>query len=216
MPESGVFIAVEGGDGAGKGGLIAAIVGRLGALGRTVTATREPGGTPEGEALRGLLLAETGAVWDARSELLLMTAARVQHVERVIRPALAQGEIVVSDRYVGSTIAYQGAGRGLSQAFIRGLHRDAVGDLWPDLTVFLDVEPVVGIGRSKRRLDAGAIDEGRFEGLDLAFHARVRESYLDQARTLGEKAVVIDAARTPAEVQAAAISAIGRSIGVAL
>ncbi|MGQ7474004.1 dTMP kinase, partial [Streptococcus suis] len=123
--------------------------------------------------LRGMLLSGAGEGWTPHAELLLMTAARVQHVARVVRPAVAAGEIVVSDRYVGSTIAYQGAGRGMDEGLIRDLHARLVDDLWPDLTIVLDVDPAIGLARSKRRLAADAVDEGRFEALDLAFHQRI-------------------------------------------
>ena len=121
MTPRGAFIAVEGVDGSGKSGVVRAIVAALQAAGHDVVATREPGGTPQGEALRGLLLAGDDAAWEPRAELLLMTAARVQHAAHVIRPGVAAGRIVVSDRYAGSTLAYQGAGRGMDEALIRGL-----------------------------------------------------------------------------------------------
>ncbi|MET0314585.1 MAG: dTMP kinase [Hansschlegelia sp.] len=208
MARRGLFVAVEGGDGAGKSGVIAAVIRHLEAKGVAAIATREPGGTTEGEQLRALLLSGAGAEWDPRSELLLMTAARVQHVQRVILPAVARGEIVVSDRFVGSTIAYQGAGRGLPLSLIRTLHDEAVGGLSPDLTLVLDVDPRVGIARSRRRLDAAAVDEGRFEGLDLGFHERVRASFLEQAAEAPERHAVIDASPAATVVQAAAIAAV--------
>ena len=115
------------------------------------------------------------------AELLLMAAARVQHVDRVIRPAIAAGRIVVTDRFVGSTIAYQGGGRGLPLSNILALHRLTVGDFKPSLTVILDVDPEVGLLRSRSRLATSGDNEGRFERLDTAFHNRVRASYLAQA-----------------------------------
>lgn len=203
----GRFIAVEGVDGSGKSGVVRALVDALAAEGVPVRATREPGGTPEGEALRGLLLSGAGEGWTPHAELLLMTAARVQHVARVVRPAVAAGEIVVSDRYGGSTIAYQGAGRGMDEGLIRDLHARLVDDLWPDLTIVLDVDPAIGLARSKRRLAADAVDEGRFEALDLAFHQRIAASFRAQAAAAPERHAVIDAAGTPDAVQVAAIAA---------
>ncbi len=201
------FIAVEGGDGAGKTSVIAGLMAAL--AGQDVLLTREPGGTPEGLALRGILLAQTGSVWDPRAELLLMTAARVQHVGRVIRPALAAGRLVLCDRFIGSTLAYQGGGRGLDPALILGLHRDMVDDLWPDLTLLLDIDPAVALARSHRRLMADpAIDEGRFEALELAFHHRVRACYRALAATRPGW-VTIDAAQPLEAVVAAAAAAIG-------
>ncbi|MFC7052946.1 dTMP kinase [Hansschlegelia quercus] len=208
MAQRGLFVAVEGGDGAGKSGVIVALMRHLEARGVSALATREPGGTAEGEQLRALLLSGDGEAWDPRSELLLMTAARVQHVQHVIMPAVARGEVVVSDRFVGSTIAYQGAGRGLPLPLIRILHDQAVGGLLPDLTLVLDVDPRTGIARSRKRLDASAIDEARFEGLDLGFHDRVRSSFLDQAAQAPERHAVIDASLEPEAVQSAAIAAV--------
>jgi dTMP kinase len=191
----GKFVVFEGGDGAGKGSALAAVAGALAADGHDVLTTREPGGTPEGLELRALLLSSAGAVWDQGSELLLMTAARVQHVKRVIRPAVTKGRIVLCDRYVGSTLAYQGGGRGLPMSLIRDLHRTFVDNVWPDLTVLMDVEAATGISRSRRRLADAATDEGRFEALDLGFHERVRASFLEQADAAADSTIIIDAAR---------------------
>jgi dTMP kinase len=202
----GTFIVFEGGDGAGKGTALAALAEALTADGLDVVTTREPGGTPEGLELRALLLAASGAVWDEGSELLLMTAARVQHVKRVIRPALARGAIVLCDRYVGSTLAYQGGGRGIEADLILDLHRRFVENFWPDLTVLLDVSAAVGLSRSRRRLAVEAADEGRFEGLDLDFHQRVRWSFLDQAERHADRTLVIDAGGPIDTVQQAVVS----------
>ncbi len=180
MPAPGRFIVVEGGDGAGKGSLI-------------VT----------------LLLADSGAVWTPHAELLLMVAARIQHVTRIIRPAIAAGQIVLCDRYVGSTLAYQGGGRGLSQALILALHRDLVADFWPDLTLLLDVDPEIALARSRARLaQQPGIDEGRFEALDLAFHHRVRATYTRLAQTLPAW-TTLDASQPQAAVARAAGVALG-------
>ncbi|MBI0473945.1 dTMP kinase [Sphingomonas sp. MA1305] len=204
----GRFIAVEGVDGSGKSGVVRALIAALASRGHAALGTREPGGTPQGEALRGLLLAGADEAWEPRAELLLMTAARVQHVARVVQPAVAAGTIVVSDRYAGSTLAYQGAGRGMDERLIRGLHATMVDDLWPDLTLVLDLDPAIGLARSKRRLAADQIDEGRFEALDLAFHQRIRASFLAQAAAAPLRHAVIDAGGTPAAVQEAAIAAV--------
>lgn len=189
----GAFFAIEGGEGAGKGTALADIAARLRAKGFNVVTTREPGGTPEGQELRALLLGARGEVWDPWAELLLMTAARVQHVRNVIVPAVQRGSIVISDRFVGSTIAYQGAGRGMPSDEIERLHKVAVGDVWPDLTIVLDIDPRIGIDRSLARLNEQKLDEGRFETMDLAFHDRVRESFLKQASASPKSHAVIDA-----------------------
>ena len=221
MPEGrrtrpGLFVAIEGGEGAGKGTLASGIVALLGTgAQQTVVATHEPGGTSEGLALRRLLLGREGEAWEPWSELLLMTAARVQHVSRVIGPALAQGRLVVCDRFVGSTLAYQGAGRGLPAAAIMRLHQDAVGGLMPDLTLLLDVEPGLGLGRSLRRLVTSSLDEDRFERLKLEFHERVRRDFLAQAAASPARHVVIDAARPAVEVVEQACAAITARLGAA-
>jgi dTMP kinase len=203
----GRLIAIEGGDGAGKTSLIAALMAAL--AGQDVLLTREPGGTPEGLALRAILLAQTSTVWDPRAELLLMTAARVQHVARVIRPALQAGRLVLCDRFIGSTLAYQGGGQGIDPALILRLHHDMVGDLWPDLTLLLDIDPAAALARSHRRLQQDpAIDEGRFEAMDLAFHHRVRATYCALAASRPGW-VTLDAAQPLEHVAAAALAAIG-------
>jgi dTMP kinase len=204
-PKPGRFFVVEGGDGSGKGGVVASVAASLAGDGQTVLTTREPGGTPEGLQLRAMLLAASGAVWEQESELLLMTAARVQHVRRVIIPALQVGTMVVCDRFVGSTLAYQGGGRGLPEDLILDLHRRLVDDFWPDATILLDVDPRIGLERSRRRLAATGADEGRFEDLDLAFHDRVRRSFLAQAARHPDRTTVIDAEQPIAAVQRQAI-----------
>ena len=205
-PRAGCFVVLEGGEGSGKTGAMGVLAASLQGWGHDVLQTREPGGTPEGLALRGLLLAEDGPDWNPYAELLLLVAARVQHVRRVIEPALAAGRTVLCDRFVGSTLAYQGAGRGLDATLILDLHRRAVGDLWPDLTVVLDVDPRIGLSRSMRRLGETGADEARFEALDLAFHARVRAAFLAEAAR--NRSVVVDAAGTLDEVQASLIEAV--------
>jgi dTMP kinase len=200
MVERGVFIALDGVDGGGKTGALAAVHRTLTDRGHDVVATREPGGTGAGQALRQLLLSEHGHNWTPKAELLLMTAARAEHVERVIRPALINGWSVLCDRYVASTLAFQGAGRGLPSAEILELHRFATRDLWPDLTLILDIDVRRGLARSRKRNQEAALDEGRFEALDLEFHERVRRSYLSQAAQHPDRYVVIDADRPQADV----------------
>jgi|HubBroStandDraft_1064217.scaffolds.fasta_scaffold00025_65 dTMP kinase len=203
MAGPGFFLSLDGVDGGGKTGAIAALLPVLAAAGWDALATREPGGTEAGLALRRLLLAEHSFDWTARAELLLMNAARAQHVERVIRPALVSGRVVVCDRYVAASLAFQGAGRGLPEPEILALHRLATGDLWPDLTLILDIDIRRGLDRSRRRNEAAALDEGRFEALDTGFHERVRRSYLDQAARWPERYAVIDADRPEVAVRQA-------------
>ncbi len=195
------FIVFEGGEGAGKTSAIAALAATLKAAGHDVLLTREPGGTPEGLALRALLLAADAPPWDKHAELLLITAARIQHVKRIIEPALRAGKTVLCDRFIASTLAYQGAGRGIPTELIRDLHRRLVGNIQPDLTILLDIDPIIGLARSARRLHSARLDEGRFEALDLAFHAQVRSAFL--AIAAATPSVVIDASRPLPDVHTA-------------
>jgi dTMP kinase len=197
----GAFVVLEGGDGSGKTGALAHLAEVLGDR-PGVVFTREPGGTAEGMAIRSLLLARGEHDWEPQAEFLLIAAARAQHVARVIRPALAAGGLVVCDRYVGSTLAYQGAGRGLDPADIVRVHNGSTGELWPDLTVVLDVDPEVALARGLARLRLEGSDEDRFEALGLEFQRRVRASFLDQATAAPERHAVIDANRPLATVQA--------------
>jgi len=207
----GRLIAFEGGEGTGKSTQIRRLADHLAAAGIDVLATREPGGTPEGQGLRRLLLGRADADWLPLAETLLMVADRVQHIERVIAPALAAGRFILTDRFVGSTLAYQGAGRGVPESFIRGLHREACDDLWPDLTIVLDLDPRIGLARSRRRLAAEDSDEARFEALDLAFHERVREGF--RALAAGtRRGVVIDSSGPVECVEAAVREAVAGMI----
>ena len=168
----GRFITLEGGEGSGKSTQGRLLAEALRNEGHEVVLTREPGGTPGAEAIRGLLVSGDPDRWTPWSDALLMTAARVDHVERVIRPALSRGAIVVCDRYIDSTRAYQGAGRGLPDAALRRLHDDAVG-LWPDLTLVLLLDEAEGLQRAAAR--GGA--EARFEAIGADFHARVQSFF---------------------------------------
>lgn len=207
----GLFIALEGGDGTGKSGALAHLVADLGA-GDDLLATHEPGATPEGRLLRERLLRRDGLDWTPMAELLLIAADRAQHVERVIRPALDAGRMVITDRYVGSTLAYQGAGRGIPEADIRALHALSTGDLWPDLTVVLDAPPELALRRGLARLAAEASGEDRFEALGLDFARRVRTGFLAQAHAAPARHVVIDATAPLADVQAAVVHAVRTAI----
>jgi dTMP kinase len=202
--DRGKFIAFCGGEGVGKSTQIRLLAEHLGRHGVDALVTREPGGTEEGRRLRSLLLDRGGPKWEPAAEALLMVADRVQHLARVVRPALAAGRHVVSDRYAFSTLAYQGGGHGVSVSFLRELHRTACGDLWPDLTLLLDLDPADGVARSRGRLAAEGSAEDRFEGLGLDFHRRVRAAFLELAAGAPAPTVVLDAAR-PVEALAAEI-----------
>ncbi|MDX1434783.1 MAG: dTMP kinase [Gammaproteobacteria bacterium] len=199
----GRFITVEGIEGAGKSTQVAAIATFLEARGLGAVLTREPGGTPLGEAVRGLLLdpAFTGMAADA--ELLLMFAARAEHLARVIEPALAAGSWVVSDRFTDATYAYQGGGRGLDAARIAAVEDWVQGALRPDLTLVLDLPVETGLARIAAR---GGPD--RFEGEDRAFFERTRAVYLARARAAPARYRVVDASGPPEAVRTAVLAAV--------
>jgi len=193
---TGKFITVEGIEGVGKSTNIGFIHRQLLAAGREVVLTREPGGTPLAEAIRGLLLDPAYTGMDARCELQLVFAARAEHLARVIRPALAQGKWVLCDRFTDATYAYQGGGRGLDSAIIASLETLVQGGFRPDLTLLLDVPVAVGLARAGKR---GPLD--RFEQEQVEFFERVRVCYLDMAREHAARYRVIDAARSLDSVQ---------------
>jgi dTMP kinase len=212
MQNTGIFVALEGVDGGGKTAAISYLSKALRAAGHELLVTREPGGTEEGLALRQLLLASNSFSWEPMAELLLMNAARVQHVSNAILPAVQEGKIVLCDRFAASSIAYQGAGRGIPVAHVLDLHRIAVGSMWPDLTVVLDIDAAKGLERSKKRLQSGQVNESRFEDLDVAFHQRVRQSFLDQAAAAPHRFAVIDADRPLLDVQQDVLRSVLRAI----
>jgi dTMP kinase len=181
-----LFVAFEGGEGVGKSTQIARAAEWLRTLGHGVVETREPGGTELGREVRRLLLDPAGLV-TPRAEALLYAADRAQHVDTVIRPALATGQIVLTDRYVDSTLAYQGVGRGLDEA--KPITDWATGGLLPDLTIVLDLDPRLGLDRAGAR---AAPD--RLEGAALEFHEVVRAAYLGLAAAAPHRYAVIDAA----------------------
>jgi dTMP kinase len=190
-PARGRFITLEGIDGAGKSTHAGWIVEALQARGHTVVATREPGGTPLGESLRHLLL---GQPMSHDTETLLVFAARREHVEQVVRPALARGSVVLCDRFTDATYAYQGGGHGVSREWIRALARHVHGDCNPDLTLLFDVPTAVSRERLERaRRDGRTLD--KFEQEAQAFFERVRDAYLELAAQEPARFVVIDASQ---------------------
>ena len=190
---AGLFMTFEGGEGSGKSTQIRLLAAKLETLGRQLVLTREPGGTPEAEAVRALLVSGEVARWTAKSEALLNYAAREQHLEQVIRPALARGDIVLCDRFMDSTRAYQGYAGGCDMGFIDALETAVVGATRPRLTLILDLDPAVGLERAHARGDAGL--EDRYERKGLGFHAKLREGFLDIQRHDPERCRLVDAAQ---------------------
>ncbi len=182
----GFFIAFEGPEGSGKSTQIRRLAEKLEGVGRNFVVTKEPGGTPAGDAIRTVLL-DPGLRIDPLPEFLLYSASRAQHVEEVIKPALDAGKLVISDRFAGASVAYQGYGRGLELPFIRELTSRVTNGIHPDLTLLLDMEPERGLERVAKR---GHKD--RLERADLSFHREVRRGFLGQAKE-DESWIVLDA-----------------------
>jgi dTMP kinase len=200
----GVFVCFEGGDGAGKTTQVRLLTDVLQQRGREVVVTRQPGGTPLGEQIRELVL--HGDHVSPRAEALLFAADKAHHVDQLVKPALSRGSVVITDRYVDSSITYQGAGRELGRDEITALQHWAVGGLLPDLTIVLDVSPEVG--RARR----GTVHD-RLESEADAFHAAVRRGYLDLAAADPERYLVLDATRSVERLHAGVIDGIDRVMG---
>ncbi|OGT19724.1 MAG: dTMP kinase [Gammaproteobacteria bacterium RBG_16_57_12] len=192
----GKFITLEGSEGAGKSTNLAFIRQLLEQAGRQVIVTREPGGTPLGEQIRSLLLNHHKDAMTSDTELLLMFAARAQHIAQVIRPALSAGNYVLCDRFTDATYAYQGGGRGIDSMRIAALEAWVQGDLRPDLTIYLDVPVEIGLARAGARSNPD-----RFESEEQDFFVRVRARYLDMARRFPLRYRVIDASQPLEAVQ---------------
>lgn len=194
--ETGFFITLEGGEGSGKTTQINRLSSTLAAKGYQFITTREPGGTPEAEQIRNLLVQRDGGNWNAMAEVLLLFAARVMHVEQVIKPALESGKIVICDRFTDSTLAYQGYGHAMDMAKINEINTTALGGFKPDLTIILDVDAQSGLERSTKRL-AGqkgySQTEDRFERMEISFHEKLRAGFLEIAKSDPQRCTVINA-----------------------
>lgn len=195
---SGVFLCFEGGEGAGKSTQSRLLQEWLEGLGCSVVLTFEPGDTEVGRQLRQIVLDPATGTLSDRTEALLYAADKAEHVDTVVAPALAEGRVVITDRYVDSTLAYQGAGRSLVPAELEQVARWATGDLRPHLTILLDLEPSAGLGRFAER--------DRIEAESVEFHQRVRQGFLDLAAADPEHYLVVDA-RAPVDEIAAAVRA---------
>lgn len=196
---TGKFITFEGGDGAGKSTQIRRLATALVATGRKVMQTREPGGTPAAEAVRQLILSGAAKSMGPDGEAILFAAARADHLDRVIRPALSAGEWVLCDRFIDSTRAYQGAAGGVDERLLSALERVAVGETRPDLTIILDVP--VEVGRERINTRHGTVkDADRFEEEELSLQDKRRQAFLDIAEAEPDRCVVVDATQTENEV----------------
>jgi len=208
----GKFITFEGGEGSGKSTQLRRFVARLQSGGLAVLATREPGGTPGAEAIRKLLVEGEPGRWDAFTEALLHVAARRDHVERLVKPQLAAGKWVISDRFADSTVAYQGFGHELGAATIKSLAKAAIGAFGPDLTIVIDIPVEIGLARAKSR--AGS--EDRYERFNRAFHERVRAGFLEVAAAAPKRCVVVDGQGGEDIVAARVLEAASARLGVPL
>ncbi len=192
----GLFVTFEGGDGAGKTTLVKGLTHHLEERGLNVLATRAPGGTPLGQRIRELLLHGQDLQIAKRAEFYLFLADRAQHVEQIILPALEEGRIVLCDRFNDSTIAYQGHARGLSEEQVAAACAFACGDLQPDCTFYLDLPPQIGMERVKKERKGD-----RIEAETLEFHEKIRASFLRIAKREPQRVTILDASRTPGEVE---------------
>jgi len=201
----GVFITIEGGEGAGKSTLIEQITNMMHQRGKSITTTREPGGIPIAEQIRAVILDRENTAMDARTEALLYAAARRQHLVEKVVPALEQGKMVICDRFVDSSLAYQGYARGLGMDEVWAINQFAIQDLMPDLTIYMDVSPEVGLGRIAQA------SEREINRLDLekhSFHEKVREGYMKLLEQYPERIVLINAENSSDLVFADVLSAI--------
>jgi dTMP kinase len=207
----GRLVTLEGGEGVGKSTLAAGLAAAIAATGLEVVRTREPGGSTGADQIRALLVTGAQDRWSALSETLLLAAARNDHLERVIRPAIARGAVVVCDRFTDSTVAYQVVGRGLPHERLAEINK-LIDAPTPDVTIVLDLEPAAGRARIAARGDGDA----RYESFDADFHAKIREAFLVIAAHAPQRCIVIDAGRPPTEVLTEARAALAIRLGLAL
>jgi dTMP kinase len=207
---TGRFITLEGGEGTGKSTQGRHLAAALADRGINAITTREPGGSPGAEDIRGLLVNGAPGRWDAITETLLVYAARADHIARTIGPALLADKWVICDRFTDSTYAYQGAGRGLARETIRRIDSVVLDDFRPDLTLVLDMDVEAGLARAAGR----GPQESRFEQFDRDFHERLRQAFIDIAKRNPDRCVLIDAAQSEDAVAAAIWTAVARRFGL--
>ncbi len=211
----GLFITFEGGEGAGKSTQVERLSRRLRGMGRETVLTREPGGSPRAERIRASILGGEGKGFGPFAEALMFSAARADHLETVIRPALARGAVVVCDRFADSTRAYQGSRGEVDPSLLLALERVVVGPTRPDLTLILDVPAEIGLRRAAARRQEGRQRADRFEQEDIGFHARLREAFLAIARAEPDRCVVLDARGDPDTIAENVWAAVRERLGLA-
>jgi dTMP kinase len=222
QPHRGKFLTFEGLDGTGKSTQIKKLAKALRARGMPVVVTREPGGTGTGEKIRDVILHSATTGLSPMAEMALMFASRAQHIHEVIAPALAQGKVVLCDRFTDSTEAYQGGGRKLGSRPVLELHRILCGDLQPDLTILLENDLQTSLERARRRNQAhsaknskGHKDENRFEQETRAFFGRVRHAYLNIAKREAGRVAVVEATGTPSQTHAKILELVRKRLKLA-
>lgn len=212
--QRGCFITLEGGEGTGKSTQIEHLCAHLRDRGIDAVRTREPGGTPQGEAIRDLLVSGKTDRWQPLTEALLNYAGRIEHVAHIIEPALERGLWVVSDRFADSTMAYQGICQGVGMDRVAALHEAALGEFAPDLTLVLDLPVEVALARANHRNAGAAAAEDRFERMGRSFHECLRTAFLDIAKANSARCRVIDADGTPGEVAQRIWTAVTEALGI--
>lgn len=208
-----MFITLEGGEGAGKSTQIAYLAASLKKAGLPVVTTREPGGSKGAEAIRKLVVEGKAEDWNPTTEALLFMAARYDHLETLIKPALARDEVVLCDRFFDSTYVYQGIAKGVGTDWLMQLYSLLYGNISPDLTFLLDLDPKLGLARASSR---GASAETRFEKMGLEFHARLRDGFLHLAKANHERIYTIDATQTPEAIHHQMVVTVNQRFGLRL
>ena len=209
---AGHFITFEGGEGSGKSTQLKLLASAFEKANLPFISTREPGGSEGAERIRNLLVTGKEDAWDAETETVLFYAARLDHVNKLVKPALAEGKTVICDRFADSTMVYQGTGKGLAEAYIKNLHSLTLGNFAPDLTIILDIDPVEGLKRASGR----AGDETRFESMNIDFHQRIRTGFLNIATREPGRCAVLNAAQDKDALYAEIVATIRSRLGLAL
>lgn len=205
---TGMFITIEGGEGAGKTTLINRLSHTIQEKGVKVLTTREPGGIPIAEQIRSVILDSRNTAMDGKTEALLYAASRRQHLVEKVLPALNNGYMVICDRFVDSSLAYQGYARGLGMEEVWSINRFAIGDLMPHLTVYMDINPELGLARVRNASEQENREVNRLDLEQLSFHQKVREGYLQLAERYTDRIVTVDASRSADEVFCEVLNAV--------